>query len=80
VKKTKTITQVLAPAKKNDLTQDLRERKKILRTATRLRYSLAADRELSETLPLMEKAYWHEVQSSRMPSALDVKKILGPTK
>jgi hypothetical protein len=50
---------------------------KTIRTAVRLRYSIAADEELNEVLPRAEAKFNAAVLRGEVPAALDIKKALG---
>ena len=50
---------------------------KTIRTAVRLRHSLAADAELNDLLPRAEQKFNAAVLAGRLPDPLDVKKALG---
>jgi len=46
---------------------------KTVRTAIRLKHSLAADRELNEALPRAEKAFNEAVMKGELPDPLSIK-------
>jgi hypothetical protein len=48
---------------------------KTIRTAVRLRHSIAADEELNEILPRASAKFFKKVQSGEIPDALDIKKL-----
>lgn len=48
---------------------------KTIRTAVRLRHSIAADEELNEILPRAEAKFFKRVQNGELPDALDIKKL-----
>lgn len=50
---------------------------KTIRTAVRLRHSIAADNELNEVLPRAEAKFNAAVNGGRLPAPLDVMKALG---
>lgn len=50
---------------------------KVIRTAVRLKHSIAADEELNEVLPRAEAKFNAAVMAGRLPSPVDVKKALG---
>lgn len=62
---------------KTDTDQAKAEALKTVRTAIRLRHSLAADREINQMLPAFEKRFDAAVLRGEVPAALDVKKALG---
>jgi hypothetical protein len=49
---------------------------KTVRTAVRLKHSLAADRELNEVLPEAERKFNAAIMKGELPSPLDVKKLM----
>lgn len=50
---------------------------KVIRTAIRLKHSIAADEELNEVLPRAEAKFNASVLRGELPEPLDVKKALG---
>ena len=50
---------------------------KVIRTAIRLKHSIAADEELNEVLPLAEKKFNAALHRGELPAPLDIKKALG---
>lgn len=49
---------------------------KIIRTAIRLRHSIAADEELNELLPMAEARFNAAVMKGQLPEPLDIKRAL----
>jgi hypothetical protein len=49
---------------------------KIARAAIRLSHNLAADRELNETLPRLEREFDIAIQRGELPDAIDVRAIV----
>ena len=62
---------------KDDAAQAKAEALKTMRTAIRLRHSLAADREINQMLPAFEKKFDAALLRGEVPAALDIKKALG---
>lgn len=50
---------------------------KTIRTAVRLRHSLAADAELNEILPKADAQFFKKIQKGELPDAIDLKKLTG---
>mgnify|MGYP001558748527 CR=1 FL=1 len=50
---------------------------KTIRTAVRLRHSIAADDELNELLPLAEARFNAAVMKGKLPAPMDIKRALG---
>ena len=50
---------------------------KTIRTAVRLKHSIAADDELNEVLPMAEAKFNAAVMKGRLPEPLDIKRALG---
>jgi len=52
--------------------QVLANRIKVLRTAIRLKHSIAADNELNEVLDAEKKQFWKSVQQGQLPAAIAI--------
>ena len=63
-------------ATKDEFAMALQARKKILRTAIRLKYSLDADYELNDRLGELEKQFAAEAQTGKI-GAPSLKELLG---
>lgn len=50
---------------------------KIVRSAVRLKHSLAADEELNEVLPAAEIRFNAQILKGQLPPEIDIKKALG---
>lgn len=50
---------------------------KTIRTAIRLKHSIAADEELNEMLPMAEARFNASVNRGQLPAPLDIKRALG---
>lgn len=50
---------------------------KVIRTAIRLKHSIAADEELNEVLPRAEAKFNAALHRKELPEPLDIKKALG---
>lgn len=55
----------------------LADRIKTVRTAIRLKHSLAADRELNEAIDRIRIEFFKKVQKGELPDAIDLKKLTG---
>lgn len=55
--------------RKDDTQQALADSLKVVRAAIRLRHSIAADRQLNDALPRVEKEFYRRVQAGELPSA-----------
>ena len=55
----------------------LADRIKTVRTAIRLKHSLAADRELNETIDRMKAEFFAKVQNQEIPDALNIQKLIS---
>lgn len=62
---------------KDKVAQERANLLKTIRTAVRLRHSIAADEELNELLPLAEKKYDAAILSGKNPTAADIKRSVG---
>lgn len=49
---------------------------KVLRAVIRLKYSLQADRELSELIPDAEAAFDNAIQSGQLPDEIDLQALM----
>lgn len=49
---------------------------KTIRTAVRLKHSIAADEELNDVLPRAEAKFFKQIQAGEMPDPLDIKKLI----
>ena len=63
--------------KKTDIEQARANALKTVRAAVRLKHSIAADEELNQVLPQVEKRFDRAVQGGVLPAALDIKKSFG---
>lgn len=50
---------------------------KVVRTAVRLKHSIAADNELNDVLPKAEARFNAEIARGQLPAPLDIKRALG---
>ena len=62
---------------KDDIEQARANMLKTIRTAVRLRHSLAADAELNEILPKADAQFFKKIQKGELPDAIDLKKLTG---
>lgn len=58
--------------KRGSIEQGWLNRVKVLRTAIRLKHSIAADNELNEVLDAERKKYLKSVQQGELPTAIEV--------
>jgi hypothetical protein len=64
-------------AKRTKIEQELFKRKKVLRTITRLKHSLAADDEINDRLDEMQKKFEKNVQQGKLPAPIDTAALSG---
>jgi hypothetical protein len=57
--------------------QALADRIKVLRSAVRLKHSIAADRELNILLDAERKKFFKSVQQGKLPEAINVEKVFS---
>lgn len=50
---------------------------KVVRTAVRLKHSIAADNELNDVLPRAEARFNAEIARGQLPAPIDIKRALG---
>ena len=63
--------------RKDKVDQERANLLKIVRTAIRLRHSIAADNELNEVLPLAEARFNKYVQKGVLPDPASIRRSLG---
>lgn len=63
-------------AKRTKIEQEFANRRKVVRTAVRLKHSLEADNELNDVLDETEKEFSKNVLKGLLPPPLDIKKLL----
>jgi len=61
---------------KTEIEQSKAEMTKVARAMVRLKHTLAADRELNEVLPRIEKEFDKRVQRGELPGAVDLEEII----
>jgi hypothetical protein len=57
--------------------QQLANRLKVLRTAIRLKHSIAADEEINAAIDEEKKKFFKSVQQAKLPASVDVRKVIG---
>lgn len=62
---------------KDDIEQARANTLKVVRTAIRLKHSIAADEELNDVLPRAQAKFDAAVNRGVLPAPIDVKKALG---
>lgn len=62
---------------KDSIDQQRANTLKVIRTAVRLKHSIAADEELNEVLPRAEAKFDAAVLRGQLPAPLDIKKAMG---
>jgi len=50
---------------------------KVARAAIRMKHSIAAERELNDVLPTLEKAFWQKVQQGELPDQATAAKVFA---
>lgn len=63
--------------KKTEIEQAKADTLKMGRSVIRLKHSVAADNELNEKLPLLEKAFDQAVMSGELPSGATMRELLA---
>lgn len=63
-------------AKKTQIEQAIADRKKVIRTAVRLKHALAADHELNDVVDDNIKALTKALQKGKLPAPPDLGKLL----
>jgi hypothetical protein len=64
------------PVERTQVEQQKWEMVKIARAAIRLTHSIAADRELNEVLPRLEREFDIAIQRGELPDAIDVRSLV----
>lgn len=62
-------------AKRTKLEQELFKRKKVIRTITRLKHSLAADDEINDLIDAEQKKFEANVQKGVLPAPIDIEAL-----